>query len=172
MYHQEEMFAPEPEAAGRARAFVREQCGRWDLADLSETAILLTSELVTNGVLHARTRIGVALAMSPAGLRIDVRDHDPRPPVKRVARVDLLADIDEVLSRDLASSERDERHALMSVGPAGSIGAGRGLLLVEALADEWGVEQHANGKSVWFTLAAPADWSSSHDRAESSAATG
>lgn len=41
----------------------------------------------------------------------------------------------------------------MQVGPAGSIGAGRGLLLVEALADEWGVTMQTGGKAVWFRLA-------------------
>lgn len=31
--------------------------------------------------------------------------------------------------------------------------SGRGMVLVEALADDWGVEQHpGNGKDVWFTL--------------------
>ena len=29
---------------------------------------------------------------------------------------------------------------------------GRGLLIVRSLADEWGVVERANGKSVWFTL--------------------
>ncbi len=46
----------------------------------------------------------------------------------------------------------DDRHARLEVGPAGAIGAGRGLLLVEALADEWGVQLAADGKSVWFRL--------------------
>jgi anti-sigma regulatory factor (Ser/Thr protein kinase) len=31
--------------------------------------------------------------------------------------------------------------------------AGRGLMIVGALATDWGVTQHATGKSVWFTLA-------------------
>ena len=33
----------------------------------------------------------------------------------------------------------------------GSTG-GRGLLLVDALATSWGVQQHRSGKGVWFTL--------------------
>ncbi|MYR63984.1 ATP-binding protein, partial [Streptomyces sp. SID625] len=29
---------------------------------------------------------------------------------------------------------------------------GRGLVLVESLADDWGVCPHESGKSVWFEL--------------------
>lgn len=30
---------------------------------------------------------------------------------------------------------------------------GRGLLLLDALADRWGVDHHSHGKTVWFELA-------------------
>jgi anti-sigma regulatory factor (Ser/Thr protein kinase) len=30
--------------------------------------------------------------------------------------------------------------------------SGRGLLIVEAMADDWGVRRYADGKTVWFTL--------------------
>lgn len=32
---------------------------------------------------------------------------------------------------------------------------GRGLLLVQAIADRWGSEDHRGGKRVWFELAPP-----------------
>lgn len=32
---------------------------------------------------------------------------------------------------------------------------GRGLRLVEAVADRWGVERHHGGKRIWFELAPP-----------------
>ena len=32
---------------------------------------------------------------------------------------------------------------------------GRGLQLVEAIADRWGAEDHHGGKRIWFELAAP-----------------
>ncbi|WP_374190657.1 ATP-binding protein [Streptomyces sp. BRB081] len=41
--------------------------------------------------------------------------------------------------------------------------SGRGLLLVEALAADWGVRRHGVGKTVWFELG-PADRASAHDR--------
>jgi len=146
---------PDPVAAREAREFVAATCREWQLVDDVDTISLLTSELVTNGVLHARTPLEVDLVTDDRGLLVEVHDSDPRPPSPRGHRVNLLADIDEVLSRlddTLSLTTVDERHAALAVGPAGAIGAGRGLLLVEALADEWGVELAADGKAVWFRL--------------------
>lgn len=155
-------LAPDPVAASQARDFVTTTISRWGLADTDkpqpvlETAELLTSELVTNGVLHAGTPLGVCVHLVRTTLTVEVTDHDPRPPIPRGQRVSLLDDIDELLGRaddePDADPEVDERHITMYVGPAGAIGAGRGLLLVEALADEWGVQREADGKSVWFRL--------------------
>jgi len=148
---------PDPVAAREAREFVAATCREWELVDDVDTISLLTSELVTNGVLHARTPLEVDLVTDDRGLLVEVHDNDPRPPSPRGHRVNLLADIDEVLSRlddTLSLTTVDERHAALAVGPAGAIGAGRGLLLVEALADEWGVELAADGKAVWFRLLA------------------
>jgi len=128
---------PDPVAASEARRFVADTFQRWHLTDDLDTVALLTSELVTNGVLHARTPLEVGLTSDDRGLLVEVHDSDPRPPTPRGHRINLLADIDEVL---------------LAVGPAGAIGAGRGLLLVEALADEWGVEMVEDGKAVWFRL--------------------
>jgi anti-sigma regulatory factor (Ser/Thr protein kinase) len=127
-------------------------CTSWGLDGESEVVQLLTSELVTNGLLHARTELRVSLALTAAEVVVAVHDDDPRLPIPRGDRVDLLADIDTVLTRDPPVTV-DERHRMMEVGPAGSISAGRGLLLVESLADEWGVEQLAGGKNVWFRVA-------------------
>lgn len=149
------MLDPDPVAAREAREFVAATCREWQLVDDVDTIALLTSELVTNGVLHARTPLEVDLVTDDRGLLVEVHDNDPRPPSPRGHRVNLLADIDEVLSRlddTLSLTTVDERHAALAVGPAGAIGAGRGLLLVEALADEWGVELAADGKAVWFRL--------------------
>jgi anti-sigma regulatory factor (Ser/Thr protein kinase) len=153
---------PDPLAARQAREFVSATMSRWGVVDDGEpqpavdTAELLTSELVTNGVLHAGTTLGVCLKLAETTLTVEVHDNDPRPPIPRGQRVSLLDDIDELLGRSAdepdAEPEVDERHITMYVGPAGAIGAGRGLLLIEALADEWGVLQETDGKSVWFRL--------------------
>jgi hypothetical protein len=36
--------------------------------------------------------------------------------------------------------------------PGEQASSGRGLLLVEALADDWGVEPRGSGKRLWFEL--------------------
>jgi len=143
---------PDPIAASEARRFVADTFALWHLTEDLDTVALLTSELVTNGVLHARTPLEVGMTSDERGLLVEVHDTDPRPPTPSGHRANLLADIDEVLKRPDASSVQDERQALLAVGPAGAIGAGRGLLLIEALADEWGVELVEDGKAVWFRL--------------------
>lgn len=49
--------------------------------------------------------------------------------------------------RDFGEGEPTERR------PAPDQTSGRGLMIVGALADQWGVEDHARGKTVWFELA-------------------
>jgi anti-sigma regulatory factor (Ser/Thr protein kinase) len=124
---------PDPRAAREARDFVASTVAQWGLSDCVGTVQLLTSELVTNGVLHAQTALGVSVTVEDSALTVEVHDNDPRPPIPRSARVDLLADIDRLLDQP-------------------GIAAGRGLLLIETLADEWGVAQEKDGKSVWFRL--------------------
>jgi hypothetical protein len=52
--------------------------------------------------------------------------------------------------RDFAS------HGPALSGPAADGTHGRGLVLVQALADAWGVSAHEVGKSVWYELGADA----------------
>ncbi len=119
---------------------------------------LAVSELVTNAVLHARTHIEVELCVIGGSMAVSVIDRDPRPPVVRPVRLDLLADLDaagpEVAPS--ATADVDDRHSTTYVGSSGSIAGGRGLLIVDALADEWGVAERADGKEVWLTI--PVQW--------------
>lgn len=41
---------------------------------------------------------------------------------------------------------------------------GRGLVLIEAYADEWGVDRHEDGKTVWVELGLRSEKSSAHER--------
>jgi anti-anti-sigma regulatory factor/anti-sigma regulatory factor (Ser/Thr protein kinase) len=69
---------PTPASAGAARAFVRHHCLGWGLGDLADIATLLTSELVTNAIVHAGTPIELRLELHEPHLNIVVHDHDPR----------------------------------------------------------------------------------------------
>lgn len=111
---------PDPASAAGARRFVREVLEAWGVSQLEEAAILLTSELITNALLHARTPMRLRLFRRDGLLRVEVGDDSGRAPVRRHYADDAST--------------------------------GRGLALVEALADEWGVDPDNGGKAVWFTL--------------------
>jgi anti-sigma regulatory factor (Ser/Thr protein kinase) len=110
-------------AAGLARLATRAVLGSWQLPLLSDAAVLLVSELVTNAVLHARHEDGtllLRLELSGDLLRIEVHDTDPRCPE--------LGD----------PGELDE--------------SGFGLVLVATLAAKWGTTGTSDGKVVWAEL--------------------
>ncbi|HLX87758.1 MAG TPA: ATP-binding protein [Acidimicrobiales bacterium] len=64
----------DPEAVGRARQFVAALLDRWEVIGLGPDASLVTSELVSNAVIHARTPIEVRVAPHDDGIRVEVRD--------------------------------------------------------------------------------------------------
>jgi len=95
---------------------------------MEETAVLLVSELVTNSVRHADTTdFLLALRLEIAGPSLRIEVHDGDP-----------------------------RWPTPS-SPAGLDESGFGFVLVEALADEWGVRETATGKAVWAQLDARRD---------------
>lgn len=57
----------------RARAFVEATLSSWGLDELKDRAVLLTSELATNAVLHARTRFRVTMVLD-GDLTVEVTD--------------------------------------------------------------------------------------------------
>jgi anti-sigma regulatory factor (Ser/Thr protein kinase) len=145
---------PTPQAVGAARRFVADTCRRWQIQAVSDEISLAVSELVTNAVLHAHTHIQVTMCVTRGSAQISVRDSDPRPPILRPVRLDLLADLDAVPAQGVGR-EIDERDSVLHVGTSGSVAAGRGLLIVDALADEWGVAERTDGKEVWLTMLVP-----------------
>ena len=110
----------------RARAFVGRTVGPEHPG--TEVAVLLTSELVTNAVLHSDSRDGggpvtVVVARLGGWLRIEVSDAGS-------------ACSAPVVKKDVCAS------------------SGHGLFLVEALAQEWGYSRGEHRTTVWFSLAA------------------
>jgi anti-sigma regulatory factor (Ser/Thr protein kinase) len=75
---------PTARSTTQARRFVLAALADWGLDDLCDTAALLTSELVTNSVLHARTDVEVTIARIDDGVAIEVSDGSRRAPVRRV----------------------------------------------------------------------------------------
>jgi len=113
----------EPTAAAVARAIVEAAA-----SDLPETILtdakLLTTEVVTNAIRHARGTQAVIVRVRRNDLvRVEVVDQGPM---------------------------FDPQPQTTSSRPGG----GRGLMLVDRVANAWGVEPDEGGKKVWFELAA------------------
>ncbi|QNP69828.1 SpoIIE family protein phosphatase [Streptomyces roseirectus] len=121
------------EAAGRsvatARSFVRDTLQGWGFADIVDDAVVLTSELVTNAVIHAGTQADVLCLRSDDGVRIEVADRYP--------------DREIPLQGALPAMSNPDREG------------GRGLQLCAAIAGRWGVEYTPTHKNVWFQLDLP-----------------
>ncbi|MFD7707794.1 ATP-binding protein [Streptomyces sp. NPDC059786] len=115
----------------RSRAALHAVLGGWSVCqDVLESAELVLSELVTNALrvpVPRDRQVGVRIARSPADGLLRLEVSD-------------------------AGSGRPEVRA-----PGDEETGGRGLLLVEALAHRWGVEERVDGvgKTVWAELKAP-----------------
>jgi anti-sigma regulatory factor (Ser/Thr protein kinase) len=55
----------------------------------------------------------------------------------------------------VAVSDASPQAPRLADEPASPAESGRGLRMVEALADAWGVREHESGKTIWFYLARP-----------------
>lgn len=75
----------DPSSVQEARRFVRETLSLWALESLAQDAQLVVSELVTNAIIHAKSRPELRLSRHEGNLRVEVLDDgmgtpDPRPP--------------------------------------------------------------------------------------------
>ncbi len=114
----------------------------WGALDaLVDDAVLLTSELVTNAVLHAGTPVQVTCR-----LLADARISTARGGLHGWA-VEIA-----VLDRRPALLHTDLPH---SAAEAAERVSGRGLLLPAELASAWGVTYARAAKAVWFRMALP-----------------
>jgi anti-sigma regulatory factor (Ser/Thr protein kinase) len=110
---------PEPAAVPASRRVLRD---RGLDEDLSHTVGLLTSELVTNAIRHARfaapsDRIVLAARLGADFVRVEIRDPGP-------------------------GFDADIRHGH----------DGFGLRMVDMLAARWGVDRDGHGCRVWFEV--------------------
>lgn len=122
-------------AASVARGLVRRRLHDWNLDDLLDTAVLLTSEVVTNVILHTASAPGLGLVRDGAGVRVTVVDGSPIPP-------------------------RCRSHSATAT-------TGRGMQMLQDLADAWGWAPVGAGKAVWFSLSGGHDpWADALGSAE------
>ena len=78
-------LAARPESAGAARRFVDSVLRESNLEELRETVLLLTSEVVTNAVIHAHTTVDLIVVVDHSRVRVEVSDDDDRKPELRRA---------------------------------------------------------------------------------------
>ncbi|MFI1964055.1 ATP-binding protein [Streptomyces pathocidini] len=82
-------FPDEPDAVRAARSLVRTTLNEWGLNAISDLAVLLVSELVTNAQRYATGPIGVCLRRGRGdALVVEVSDPLPELPLARDARPD------------------------------------------------------------------------------------
>ncbi|KAA0930397.1 ATP-binding protein [Streptomyces apricus] len=116
-------FVAEPEEVAGLRRVLRSHLELWGLHDVTDAAQLCASELVSNVIRHVGVGTPTTLAVSMNGTRLRIEVHDPDT---RALPTLLAADPD---------SE-----------------AGRGMALVNHLADLWGVQLLADVKVTWCEL--------------------
>jgi serine phosphatase RsbU (regulator of sigma subunit)/anti-sigma regulatory factor (Ser/Thr protein kinase) len=121
-------FPGDAGAPGEARRFVRSSVAEAGLDELAGDAVLLTSELCENAVLHAGTGFSVDLAADGTGLTLAITDHGSTP--------------------------MELRRAVPPAPGTRRATNGRGLLLVDTVAAAWGSRHDGRGHQVWFTLRA------------------
>ncbi|HVM64644.1 MAG TPA: ATP-binding protein [Acidimicrobiales bacterium] len=81
--HVEAGFECDARSVGAARAFVDATLEAWGLDDSDQVAALLTSEIATNAVVHARTAYRVAVDYRAPEVLVQVMDESPGLPVRR-----------------------------------------------------------------------------------------
>ncbi|MGV9994042.1 SpoIIE family protein phosphatase [Streptomyces sp. NPDC003374] len=123
-----------PLAPGSARALVRKALGEWTGSGLAvtdrlaEDVLVVVSELVTNAVVHAGTEVELVCRLEPetGACVVEVSDHHP--------------------SRAPRGHGGEPSYEAPEYG--------RGLRLVAALSEAWGITYRTGAKTVWARLPA------------------
>ncbi|MEV7682772.1 ATP-binding protein [Streptomyces sp. NPDC088341] len=117
-----------PQALTRARTFARRTLHGWDLDRFADDVLTVTGELVGNAIRHALREPGTGEDIAWLGLI--------RNPTHLVCAV---TDPSDALPAPRSPAQLLDEN-------------GRGLHIVEALAERWGYTPHATGKTVWAVL--------------------
>jgi anti-sigma regulatory factor (Ser/Thr protein kinase) len=121
---------PGPSSAAAARRMVRAFAARNGVPeDVTDTICLAASELVTNSVLYARTRLVLTLRLRPGAVRVGVRDGFPATPTVRHYPPEALTGrglgVVAALSRAWGvDSNRDGKHVWAEISLDGAAGEG------------------------------------------------
>ncbi|MEV0489865.1 SpoIIE family protein phosphatase [Streptomyces atratus] len=123
---QQHVAQNDPEALRSARHMIRAAARAWGAKERADEIELVADELITNALVH-----------TDGGAIVTIR---------------VLAGLEQQLRVDV----EDRSSALPRPRDAGESGvSGRGLLLVDRLADAWGVESRGCGKCVWCEFIIP-----------------
>lgn len=119
--HETMLFDRRRTTPGAARSFIAETLTQWGQTERLDDIRMCASELATNAVLHG----------APTGGQV-------------LVRVELHTTVVRIEVHDSGNGTPTKRKARSTDDN------GRGLLLVSAVADHWGVEErHGPGKCVW-----------------------
>ncbi|MET9520902.1 ATP-binding protein [Streptomyces coeruleorubidus] len=117
-------FTAEPVEVAALRRIMRLHLGMWGLQDITDEAQLCVSELVANVITHVGHGTPATLAVSVRGTHLRIEVHDP-----------------------------DTRALPVLRDPSTESLEGRGMALVDAVADRWGVLLRPDRKVTWCELA-------------------
>src|SRR5438270_6285246 len=85
LHEQHKEFRPHPTSPAGARRFVAEAVEGSSWTESTSILALLTSELVTNAVIHAETPVDVIVRSTAERIRVEVIDGSTRAPLRRLA---------------------------------------------------------------------------------------
>ncbi|MFE7072914.1 ATP-binding protein [Streptomyces sp. NPDC057620] len=121
-------FLAEAEEVSALRSALRVHLGRWGLDELIDTAQLCVSELVSNVITHVGPGTPATLIVSKEGAGLRIELHDP------------------------------DTRALPTLRNEGvDSESGRGMDLITAVTDRWGVRLLADKKVTWCELGTAPD---------------
>ncbi|WP_063774167.1 ATP-binding SpoIIE family protein phosphatase [Streptacidiphilus rugosus] len=132
----------QPERIATARRELRAILQDWDGPEGADAAVLLVSELLANVLLHTDQEAALLVELSgQAG--------------ERRLRIEVSDGSDELPHRR---------------SPGEMASSGRGLVLLDLLADRWGVRPRGEGKFVWFEMSEKNDGAGQGNAADAAVA--